>query len=842
MAVNNWRYYTLTGSMILVAGLLMGAGGTNSSKETVEVVKACVIARDTELTMPVRMSVARCLGWQNDTAQQSLACGGGYTPLVVKPQPPDTIEITADAVSFRNEGASKLTGAVEVHESTRIVSADTAWLYRDAKTHDINRVVLLGNVRYQEPGRLMIARRATLNPQDKSGRVEDVLYRFDPTRPQEALPAWGRAAFVERFANSDYRMRRATWTTCAPEDRSWAIEAENIDINNAKSQGVARNARLRVGGVPVLYTPWMSFPTTKERKTGFLMPMTGYSNVNGFDLTLPLYLNLAPNYDATLFPHLYSERGVMMGGNFRYLLPASTGIIGGDFLPRDRAFAHFLDTNQPNYPELDGLSTNRWSFFLNNETRFTDNLRMHLQYQDVSDDYYLQDFSTNLSVLTERQLLRQGDVAYTTDHWLLRGMVQSFQTLQPVNQTPVSQIYERLPELLALGNYSDLPMNLVFNIRGQFDQFHWPDEDQSVNQGPRYYLNPSLALPLTRPWGYTTPSVDVITNYYEVTKNGTVPTQHFDRFIPRLSLDNGLFFERPSRLFGQSFTQTLEPRLYYLYVPFRNQAEIPVYDSGYMIFTTQQLFRDNRFSGFDRIADANQLAWGVTSRLLSDESGLEKASVGIGQIRYFSTRRVQICQSKTGECEDNPHILGYTSPFTTTSPFATTGMLRLNPVLSVNGGYVWDTGFNTTNNANFNLHYQTAENRLVNLGYTFLVNGDITQVANSPIEDNNLNQASFSWAWPLTDRWNSLGAYGYNISKGYDMLTFLGLEYDNCCWAMRLMGGRTFSNLNSVQRPQYNNHVFVQFLLKGLGSVSSSDPASAIRTYITGYRDKFHNG
>ncbi|MCE3045551.1 LPS-assembly protein LptD [Legionella sp. 16cNR16C] len=810
----------------------------NAETAIIEPVQACVIKPDMEDNDYNRALFARCLNWQPNAAVP--VCRGNYTEISIPPLDEDEIRLQADNVSFYREGRSTLSGDVTVQQNERIVNAQTAYVYRDDKTNEITHVELLGNVRYLEPGRLMVARKVTINMQDKSGKAEDVIYRFNTRKQGSILPAWGRASLIERFANKDYFLNKATYSTCAPQDRAWEIRAEKITLDDSEKMGVARNAQLLIRRVPVLYTPYLSFPTSKDRKSGFLIPTKGYSNVGGFDFSLPYYWNMAPNYDATIIPHLYTRRGLMMGGQFRYLTENSSGNINGRFLPHDRAYADFLHDNQLDFPELRGLSKDRWSMQFFDLTRINPNLNLRINYQQVSDDYYLQDFSSNLAVLTERQLLREGELDYTTEHWLFRGLLQSYQTLQPINESRIADIYQRLPQLMAHGVYEDLPFNGNLSLHGQFDNFDWPNSLYYQPEGPRYHFNPILSFPQLRPWGYITPNIELVENYYDVRRYYSDINRDFNNTTPRYYLDSGLYFDRSSSLFGQAFNQTLEPRLFYLYVPFHNQTEIPVYDSAYTIFNADQLFRTNRFSGYDRIGDTNQLSYAVTSRFLSDETGAEKASFTIGQSHYFANRRVQLCQSPTGYCKDVPYTLGYLSPTTDYSPIASRALYRLNPSWVVTGDYVWDPHTRSTDNGNINFHYQPEVNKIITLGYTYLVNGDIVELSEIPLQKNALHQASASFAWPINDAWSTLGAFSYNISKRYDMMTFMGIQYDNCCWAVRLVGGRAFKSLSQAARPQYNDNVYLQLLLKGLGSVGNSDPATIIHTYIPGYRDSFH--
>ena len=837
-------FFISLGLLALIVSIIAFDKQAYSAPIVSEPVQACVIARDIPLTDAVRSKVAQCLGWQANPTFP--ICLGRYQPIYIsKPTDAEEVHILADTVSFYQNKPSRLQGNVEVQQGQRIVNAQTAYVYRDARTKEITKIDFMGEVHYLEPDKLMIARSASINPQDKSGETHDVLYRFNVNRKNALLPAWGRASLIKRFANKDYLLRLATYTTCSPQDKTWDIEADSIALDDAKARGVARNARLRIKNVPIFYTPYLSFPTNNDRKSGFLTPLVGYSNVNGFDFGLPYYLNLAPNQDLTITPHIYTERGVMIGGEYRYLTPKSFGMLGGDFLPNDKAYAKFIDNNQDKFPQLRGNSTNRWTVGYVDTTNFSPDLHLNVNVKQVSDDYYLQDFSTNLAIATQRQLLRQADLVYTTNHWVFRGMAQSYQTLHPINDSPIADIYERLPELMAQGSYYDLPFNGQLNVLGQYDQFYWPGNNEWLQpllyrpQGPRLHLNPILSLPQLKPWGYITPSIEIVDNYYQVENNNGTPNASYSENIPRYYLDSGLYFERNLQMFGSSFTQTLEPRLFYLYVPYKNQTQIPVYDSAYMIFNIGQIFRTNRFSGFDRIGDANQLTYALTSRWLVDSTGGQRAVLSVGQIRYFSERQVMLCQNQSGYCVDDPLAFGFLSPTAKNSPIVAYGALNLSPVWSISSDYVWNPATGSTNNSDFNIHYQPLPNQIFSFGYSYLENGDITSLSTNGSVNNSLNQAMVSFATPLSDKWSSFGAYSHNISKNYAMMSLLGFQYDSCCWAVRVLGGRTFKNLNDKFEAQYNNNIYFQVILKGLGSVANRDPGSVLATYIPGYVDLF---
>lgn len=816
-----------------------------AATEQTEWIRACVWDASSTDT-PSKDQIASCLGWQ--TSQQPSFCSGAYSPLPLQPMPdPNAIELKADQVSFHPTGTSDLRGHVQVQQDKRMVTARTARVYRNAQTHQIDRIDLDSDVHFMDPGRLMIARHGSFNPQDKSGYVQKVAYRFDTNRAAAILPAWGTAEWVRRFANENYHMHAVTYTTCSPRDVGWQLHAKDIRLDHADQTGEARQAFLRLGKLPIMYTPYLSFPTSSARKSGFLMPMGGYSNVSGFDVVWPYYLNLAPNYDATLTPHYYTLRGWMFGGTTRFLTEQSTGIVGGSILPHDTAMKSFIAQNTEQYPQLQGTTVDRWSVLVRENTRLLPNLNFDIDYQQVSDDYYLQDFSTNLAMSSENQLLRRGSLVFTSEHWLIGSLAQSYQTLHPVNQSAVANIYDRLPQVLADGTYHDLPFHTDLHVLGQFDYFRWTGLDQSVPHGSRYHVNPILSLPKVAPWGYLTPSVEMVENNYGLSYNtqaygqGSSQSESFNRLFPRGYVDGGLVFERDNaHWFRHPMRQTLEPRLFYLNVPYADQSQFPSFDSAYMIFNTDQLFRTNRFSGFDRISDANQLAYAATTRWLSPNTGQEKAKLTVGQIHYFSQRKVQLCYNQNGPCTDNPLFLGYVSPTSEWSPVAMNGVYTMNAAWSASTDYVWDPATSATNNANVNLHYQPSPERILGFGYNYLVSGNVISVTEAPLNNRPLSQVTGSYAWPLNENWSSLGVYSYNVSEHYNMVAFFGLQYDSCCWAVRLIGGQTFKSLSpDAITPQYNNNAYLQIILKGLGSVATSNPETTIQSYLPGYRDVF---
>lgn len=771
-------------------------------------------------------------------------CGGSFQPdPVLESLPLNQLKLKASQVELVPNGCSELKGKIDIQYNQQILQADTAYILRDDKTGQIQQIELLNHVTIREPGKMIVADYARYHPQDASGKAWNAAYRLDLNHKMHAiLPGWGRAKALKRASDGIIYLDDASFSTCSPKNVSWQIVAKKLALNPKTERGIAKHTTFRIHDVPTLYLPYMSFPISGKRQSGFLMPTFGYTNISGYDFSAPYYWNMAPNYDATIVPHVYSLRGLMMGGEFRYLSKYSSGMLVGNFLPNDQAFGKFLNSNKANYPQLDNLSKNRWSAIWRDQSHLGDRIGMKIDYQKISDDYYLQDFSSNLAVMTENQLLRQGELNYHNDHWFLRGMLQNYQTLQPINQSYIAHLYARQPQVFAQGNYDHLPGNTAFQLIGQFDQFQWTG-GQLAPQGPRMHVNPQLAMPWRKSWGYLTPSVELMSNFYQLSNvNTSQGTMSYSVAIPRYSADTGLYFDRDLQMFSHGWQQTLEPRAYYLYVPYQNQTVVPAFESAYMIFNTDYLYRPNRFSGYDRIGDTNQVSYSLTSRLLYGETGEEKLSLTVGQISYFANRQLNLCYSadEQGNCQDSPLALGYLSPTAPSSPIASRVTYALIRNLSLVANYTYDPALGETNNGDFNLHFQPAPEKVIHLGYSYLTNGNLITGMSAPAHQSSLNQASVAYAWPFNEKWGSLAIYSYNLSNSYAMLLFGGLQYDNCCWAVRLLGGRTFQSLEpQTLQPQYNNNVYFQVLLKGLGSASNSDPAMTIQSYLPGLYNVF---
>ncbi|MFU8797881.1 MAG: LPS-assembly protein LptD, partial [Gammaproteobacteria bacterium] len=619
------------------------------------------------------------------------------------------------------------------------------------------------------------------------------------------------------------------------------------------------NATVYVKKIPVFYTPYFSFPIDDQRKSGILLPTYGNSKLGGFMLQVPYYWNIAPNYDATFTPGWYSKRGIQLGTEVRYLTPGNQGEIALIVLPHDAAFSAFRHTASNYYTKrpyeaarlADKASTYRGYVSWRQMTQFSPRWASTMDYMRVTDDYYFRDFSGQRMPLIPNQLLQQIDLTYTGDHWNFRGLLQDYQTLHPITLGTVNKPYVKFPQLSLSASYPNKKFGLTYQLSNEYTYFtRGLNPGESINPvvGDRIHIQPGISLPLNGISGYITPNLQMFMTGYQLKNQPHNFANQQQRALPVFSLDSGLYFDKETT-FGKSvYQQTLEPRLFYLYVPYANQSQIPLFDSALPGFNYDQLFRLNRFNGLDRVGDANQITVALTTRFLDQESGLEKFRASIGQIYYFQNRRVFTCPPSSTlpnaapNCNpnspNNPLNVHYPaggnlSPTAKSSPLAGQLNYKFNPQWETTANVTWDPQTRRTQNGNISLQYRPDKNRLLNLGYNFLQYGD-------PFQGNptNLSQTMVSGAWPIKDRWQAVGSWNYNLSHERSQTYFYGIEYNTCCWAARVVVGRTFSGLSPSQEPTYNSAIYFQIQLKGFGNFGAANPTNILNT-IPGYRDQF---
>ena len=750
------------------------------------------------------------------------------------------------------------------------ITAHKAYLYRDMSSGKLSAMEMIGDVHYREPNTLVIAKqgRYYLNTQTKS--LNDILYRtaltnnrqiIGPSLPPEeikherkitSLTAWGRAYEFSQTQPQVYELAEASFTTCPPIAPAWQIKAKHIVLNKNTGRGYATSARILVENIPVFYFPYINFSIDKQRKSGFLWPTIGNSNAWGPYLLTPFYWNIAPNYDMTITPGLLTKRGIQLSDHFRYLTQTSEGSLNGSVLPNDREFADFRHQTDAAYAasrnpviqsELNRLRTDsntRKGFFWRDDSHFNAHWSSHVDFNYAGDDYYLRDFGSDLNEITQNQLLQEGDLYYKSPNWNFIGRLQTYQTLHPISinsEVPVQNQYRRLPQLILNADYPNQRYGLEYFIQSDITHFEilkTPGTHIDHPTGNRFHLQPGVSWPLDLSYFYMTPRAQLaLTEYnlYQI-EDQQLPG-NIKRAVPIFDITTGWIFTRHIRLFRYGFQQTLEPQLYYVYVPYRNQADIPIFDTTVNTLTYDQLFNYNRFSGIDRIGNANQVSVGITTRLIDQLSGLEKVRLGIGQMIYFVKRRVTLCNNNA--CTDNPDNPILEQHF---SPILGLLKYNVNIAWSISANTLWNPITKLFENTTLNFHYQPDMQRILNLGYSFVRNGDSLSGITVNSSQSNLQVADFSFAWPLTPTISTIGRFSQDIKQNHFQNALLGLQYDTCCWAIRLVGGQAFTNLSTNNSPQYHNQYYMQFAFKGLGNIGTGNP-SGLLSRISGYNTQF---
>lgn len=836
-------------------------------------------------------NIPELLGWVPLPECTNICCGyfkdplAPYATLTLPPLQTTAVQIHADESQLQQTGPSVLSGDISITQPGRLITANKACVNRHPVTHEFCSVDLTNNLTLREPGKLIVAETAHVELGSKAWKLCRALYHLVlggtdpfsssaltmpavPCNPQiKSLDAWGVAEYVEREESGQMELKNTSYSTCAPVKPTWKLSASKIHLNFETGRGYAYNTLLDVKGIPVFYSPYLSFPIDHRRQTGFLFPSVGHSSESGYNFTFPFYWNIAPNYDATLTPTYYTERGAQIAGQFRYLTLASSGHIDGAILPHDSVFQRFQQqapqtfSLNPNLSRLLNSSDTRRFISWQDFTTFNDHWRGSIDYNSVSDDYYIKDFNP-ISLTVPNQLPREAIINYADDIWTFSGKIQSYQTLHPVDLATVNNPYESLPKLDLNANFPSQPCGLNYQLENQlvyFDRSKNPQEFRNPISGPRLNIQPSISWPMTGMSGYFIPKLQFAATLYHVQNQVPGYENNIQRYLPIFDIDSGLYFDRDVILFNTAYQQTLEPRIFYLYVPYRNQDSIPLYDTSLVPFNYDTLFLTNRFSGLDRIGDANQITLGLTTRLLDQNTGVEKFHASIGEIYYFRNRLVTLCNgpnspaavSSGTACSNSEFLLGATSPTEKTSPIAGQLSYHINSCWTATSDTVWDPHLGQTISSDFFLQYHPAENHLVNFGYNYVRYGEppVPILNNTPTyiappcfdKPDNLSQLSFSFAWPIRERWKTVGGINYDLTRNQPQSYLYGVQYDSCCWAVRFVVGRTLLGLNQNNSPVFNNAVYLQWQFKGLGNVGTADPSTLLVSNIPGYQDTFNN-
>jgi LPS-assembly protein len=709
---------------------------------------------------------------------QSMALCRSHLSYVAPPTVPEVTgnhhatRIWADSVAVEHQRLFRFQGDVQVSRDDQTVSADTATYDKDT-----GRLDAAGDVHMAQGGFAAQGAAGFFDMDNDSGELNDAKYQYDVNHSH----GMARRIIIE---NSDVsHLKDATLTTCDPGDEVWYFKSSDVKLDKGTGWGRALNIVFHVKDIPVFYFPYISFPISDKRKSGFLIPSFESSSRSGLIFDIPYYLNIAPNLDATVTPHFMTDRGTQLEGELRYLTRGSHGIMNLQYLPGDRIYGR--DRAQVSYQ---------------NDTAFSSGVNADVDINFVSDKDYLDDFSNSLSAGSLYYLENRLDLSYHRGDLSATGLLEAYQTVDR-SVSPLSRPYQQLPRFnvgydpLITGAWFDQE----YGLNADFVRFV---REISVT-GDRLDLRPSVSLPVRREAGYVIPRLTLRSTFYRLRDQGAGGDSDITRTLPVASVDSGIFLERDVDWGAHHWLQTLEPRAFYLYIPYRDQSQIPVFDSGQPDLNMSQLFSDNRFSGSDRIGDANQITLGLTSRFLQRDTGQELFRAGVGQILFFRDRTVTL-PGQAVERGDTSDVVGEAG-------------LTLGDGVTATGDLIWDRDTHDLNKGTVELHYRRDGSHIINVGYRY-------------IRQQTLRQTDISAVWPIYGYWRFVGRWNYSVQDSRTLESVAGLEYSSCCWGVRAVWRQYVTDISGTA----NRSIMFQVVLKGMTNLGAPVEAELERS-ILGY-------
>lgn len=687
------------------------------------------------------------------------------------------IQISADQIEHQGDSGSSMSGNIEITQGSRRFTADSLTIGRDQR-----RLELKDHIAISDTEMVLLAKQAVVDLDGNESELTDAKYLLLESKMR------GTAQTLQRDAENKVRIKQGSFSSCEPGDESWVFYADRIELNLDSGFGSASSMHLELGGIPVFYAPYIYFPIDDQRHTGFLMPSIGSSSDAGFELVTPYYLNLADNYDMTLTPRLMSERGLLLETEFRYLGERQQGWIDLSWLPGDRGDINpALGLQQ--YPD-------RWLVGWHHSHQFGDSWTSQINFNRVSDIDYFRDLDFSGLISGNPNHLDQSvRLGYDAANWSIALQYQDYQTVDLDLTNP----YGTRPRLSILGRDLFQQAPFEFDLTAEYTDFHRDNAlltgADRVN-GKRLILTPELRYPFEFSWGYIRPAIKFWYRSYDLTDQTAGFDPEPEIAVPVSSLDAGFALERHFDVNGADWLQTLEPRLYFLNAEHESQSTLPNFDSELNRFSYAQLFRDNRFSGSDRIGDTQQLSLAVSSQLVN-ASGRRVLDAGLGRIFYFKDRHVMLSGlPSSNEMTDHSPVAGYLR-------YWYSDALNLSVGAAASGRYLAD--------ADMQLTYRKDQRHLMRIGYRFSRADDLSE---------RIEQPGFSTVWGLDDRWTLVAHWDYDVAQNRTLDALAGLQYDECCWMVSMYARRWIAdgNIPGVG-VQSKNAVFVQFQLKGFGGI-----------------------
>lgn len=690
------------------------------------------------------------------------------TPLQGKEAPPDRTQLQADEADMSTKDTTRFSGSVIIQRDNRRIEADQADYFHQSEDFKAS-----GHIRFFTSNLLVEGEKADMNLKKETGTIEQSQYRSLNKN------ARGTAEKFHIAGPNLIRLENGSYTSCLPGSNDWNLSASEITLNSESRQGTASHVVLEFMGIPFLYTPYMRFPIGEQRLSGLLYPSFSSSNRHGTEISIPYYWNIAPDMDATITPHNMTRRGLMLETEFRYLNKNSQGQIQLDYMEDDKVAE--LDRRQLKWIHS-GAADSDWSG--------------NLSFHEVGDDAFLVDFNDALGEPNASHLSQYAALNFNNSFLSFSSLVQDHQTLSG------AEPYRRLPQLSLSSRFAEPNNELNFNIASQWVRFDHPDETALL--ADRLHIKPTVRLPLHSNALFFVPKVSAHYTSYQYSENSESQTEQDPELsVPIYSLDTGIFLERDTSFGNTPLLQTLEPRLFYVYIPYHDQDDIPVFDSGLKTFTINSLFDENRFSGADRVGDTNQLGALITTRFLHQLTGQQMLSASIGQIQYFDDRKVTLPGGSPETSSDSSYV----------------AQLSISPGygVSFNTDIQWNPESERTEYSTSRLQFRLGSERLFNLGHRL-------RQGNLESGEGRLETREASFVWRFNDRWRFLAGNQYDIRNERNQESVVGIDYDNCCWGLRIM----YREYYNIGLADYDQGLYLALELKGLSSFGQQKQSSTI--------------
>ncbi|EFK2739555.1 LPS assembly protein LptD [Escherichia coli] len=761
-------------------------------------------------------------GLAADLASQCMLGVPSYDRPLVQGDTNDLpVTINADHAKGDYPDDAVFTGSVDIMQGNSRLQADEVQLHQKeapGQPEPVRTVDALGNVHYDDNQVILKGPKGWANLNTKDTNVWEGDYQMVGRQGR------GKADLMKQRGENRYTiLDNGSFTSCLPGSDTWSVVGSEIIHDREEQVAEIWNARFKVGPVPIFYSPYLQLPVGDKRRSGFLIPNAKYTTTNYFEFYLPYYWNIAPNMDATITPHYMHRRGNIMWENeFRYLSQAGAGLMELDYLPSDKVY-------EDEHPNDD--SSRRWLFYWQHSGVMDQVWRFNVDYTKVSDPSYFNDFDNKYGSSTDGYATQKFSVGYAVQNFNATVSTKQFQVFSEQNTSS----YSAEPQL---------DVNYYQNDVGPFDTriygqtVHFVNTRDDMPEATRVHLEPTINLPLSNNWGSINTEAKLLATHYQQTnldwynsRNTTKLDESVNRVMPQFKVDGKMVFERDMEMLAPGYTQTLEPRAQYLYVPYRDQSDIYNYDSSLLQSDYSGLFRDRTYGGLDRIASANQVTTGVTSRIY-DDAAVERFNISVGQIYYFT-------ESRTGD--DN--ITWENDDKTGLLVWAGDTYWRISERWGLRGGIQYDTRLDNVATSNSSIEYRRDEDRLVQLNYRYAspeyIQATLPKYYSTAEQyKNGISQVGAVASWPIADRWSIVGAYYYDTNANKQADSMLGVQYSSCCYAIRVGYERKLNGWdNDKQHAVYDNAIGFNIELRGLSSNYGLGTQEMLRSNILPYQN-----